>query len=327
MRLWVFADFKPLNDNDLKLLESLNVTDVVLGLADSKPSQFKPKFTDEKLRSNVKELRNLNIDPHFMIWIKRHQKFINESCKYLLGIEDEFKPRSILLDAESHWHEGSIASNTASKLIEDNLTPIMCKLGVTGLAVLKPSVKSLLRICDYGLPQAYSIWKPNDSDHWSHSKTTEPGRLQRTALSTWGVEDKPIVMGLACYWTARPNLGQIESMRIALDTTITLGNNEVAYWSLKHLHNSGHAKQRAEFISNIKLTKIPTINANIQFMLNELGYSPGNSGPNGDGVDNIWGPKSQRALDKFIEKNGNNHLNKPSLELLNLLVYKFRINV
>lgn len=317
-RLWIFADWKLPNDADLELIEDLGFTDVVLGVGVIKSGRFKPKYSDSRIVESAEKIHALGARVHVMSWIKRQRTFIKDLAKWLPEICEATGSATGLLDAELEWHRNfGISAEDAAELMSQELGEMPCPVGVTGLSNLHKTVRPLLGVCDYGLGQAYSIWKP-DKKHWSHSRATEPGAQQATSWTSWGAAGKPLVMGLSNYWARRPArfglpaMSARESLETAIEAARRVGATEVAYWSLKWLHGAGAARVTArEVTQNIDITPADIADesptnpaAAVQWLLVQRGYDIGSYGPKGDGVDGLWGARSQRALDMFRKAQG-----------------------
>jgi len=315
-RLWIFADFKLPSDKDLDLIKQLKFTDVVLGVVTEQHSVFTPKYSDARVIAAADKLRTLGVRVHIMAWLRRDRKFIRKCAQWMKAITAATQAASGLLDAEKHWHLGAgISATKAAALVAREFDGMPCSLGVTGLSDLHRTVRPLLDVCDYGLCQAYSIWKPGRTEHWSHSRGTTPKQQQIKSWSSWGAgTNKPLVMGLSNYWTRRPSQPETPamdahtSMEAALRGATLVGATEIAYWSLKWLHGASPARQTVRaFTQSIPQTppnfedSEDTNNsaAAVQWLLVQLGYDLGGYGPVGDGVDGSWGTVSQKSLDKF----------------------------
>ena len=310
MRVWIFADFNDIDDKELELLRTLNITDVVLGVADENPSTFALNNSETIFRENSDQLMNMGIDVHLMSWIRRDSKFIENMAASLTNLTEKISPRSVLLDAEKHWHKGRMSVPNACKLLKQSMSSIQVPIGITGLAQLQSTVKELCRTFDksYGLPQAYSIWKPGEEPHWSHSDSTSTPHLQRQAFNTWNdvydttsedYEPSKIVMGLAAYWLQRPGVSAESVFNSAIAATKALNIQEVAFWSLNHIKNNPPMQSMIRSIRGQGGEESFSHHTEVQWLLRELEYELGNSGRFHDGVDGKWGQKSQTALNRF----------------------------
>jgi len=320
--VWMFANWKPLDDTAKNNIFACNVTDIVLGvIIGGSNGELQVSINRNKLIESAKWLRQNNIRIHLMYWVVNNVKFIDKLIYSIASDLDACKAANILItsvmyDAEKDWHSGtSTARNKcidmlrAYQMEQDDM-----KFGVTGLARLHKTVEPLLKICHYGLPQAYAVWFPSsqaNDDHWSHSLNTEPVTIIGIAHKTWGCHDKPLVMGLANYWLNRPaafghaKMSEMDNLQLCIDECKNRGYQAVAYWSVNH------AKRPViqNFISS--LLSIDTADNNetsiaetAQWLLHNLGFDIGKSGPNHDGVDGVWGIKSDMALTRFRLNNG-----------------------
>jgi len=162
-----------------------------------------------------------------------------------VGLAREGGASSILLDAEYHWIHGRMPARQASALVLELADGH--RLGVTGYTHLQETVGALLDVCDYGCPQAYAFWNPQQS-HWSHGAGSEPGAPQRRATREWG--HRPMVMALAAYWLARPArrglppMTQREAWDVSLAAALEAGPLGIGVWSLKWLRKwRGHEER------------------------------------------------------------------------------------
>lgn len=242
------------------MIEKVGFTDVVLGIQ-ARYNNWRVAYSTASIREIADTLRKMGCRVHLMGWFTRKKRFIVTGARDLCRISNAVGPDSIMLDAELHWHRTyDISLKDAVELTSTLFADRPCKLGVTGLARMHSTVKALLEVCDYGLPQAYSIWRPRVENHWSHSPATEPVTLQRTAWNTWSKGNKYLVMGLSCYWASRPDrfaglksMDQMTSMRLSIKESKRLGADQFAYWSLKHLmRDNRYAKERVEFLRSLK---------------------------------------------------------------------------
>jgi hypothetical protein len=327
--VWMFADWNKLSSNEKQRLIDLKATDVVLGIT-AGHSKWRRSMTNQQILDDMNWLHINGMSTHIMFWISRNQTYIDdciEDLKLLISYiqqNSDLQIKSFLYDAEYHWHKGSLPIHNAIpqlssfhsyiRMVTSNMKRLV-QFGVTGLGGKKihRNVAELLKICDYGLPQAYTPWFPNKvtdgKKHWSHSLSTEPGTIQIDSNEAWGKYNKPLVMGLGCYYLTRPprfglpKMTKEENLTKSLKTTVDLGYDKIAYWSL----NNCKATSIINFISKINdgNTQDNPIGqkqigfAPMQWMLVMLGYNLGNYGPNKDGVDGNWGERSQRALNKF----------------------------
>lgn len=259
MRTWIFADWKLPNQSDIDLIDDLGFTDVVLGLALPKTARFTPLYGGKRVVNTIKKIYDqLDVNVHLMSWMHRESKFVWECTNYLSKLAIDTCAESILLDTEKDWHNGNIKPETVVRhgiLTNPFYKAGNFELGVTGLSFLHPTVKPLLEVCDYCIPQAYSIWKPGQEDHWSHSESTEPYHQQRRSVDDWSVCNKNIILGLSNYWASRPirEVGGLSKFKIDTEESLTRAINGamsknvygVAYWSLKWFKGKGKNRQIA----------------------------------------------------------------------------------
>jgi hypothetical protein len=343
-RVWIFADWKLPDAADLQLIRDLAFTDVVLGLtATSESAAFRPKYSPARVRQCAQRLAALGVRVHVMAWIRRERRFIRECGAWMTATCAETGASTGLLDAEMDWHEGSVSAAEASKLVATEFAGMRCPLGVTGLSSLHATVRPLLDACAYGLPQAYSIWKPGAGKHWSRDPSTEPYRQQLASFASWKAAEKPLVMGLSNYWAARPSrrnepaMGAERSLQEALRGAAEAGAEEVAFWSLKWLKGNGADRRTARQVTlSIRSTPSPTPRPTspsadpdpraeaVQWLLVRLGYGLGKTGSAKDGVDGGWGARSQKALDAFRAAHGLTSRGRFALEDVTALVNAVR---
>jgi hypothetical protein len=250
---WIFADFKPLSDKDLRVIEQGLYTDVVLGVSNGdKPWSWKGGQR-RRWRASIKDAMSAGLRVHLMPWMRRDKVFIQACMEAIVDLFDEMGlglDGSILIDAEFHWIHGRTPIEAASELIRELAGER--RLGVTGYTKVTSQVGSLLEVCDYGCAQAYGFWQPSNPDHWSRKFGSEPGRPQQRAFRHWS--SKPLVMALAAYWLKRGRrqyngkvyrpMTQREAWVQNLDSAMAPPEGvdaPIAYadWSLKHLHRVG----------------------------------------------------------------------------------------
>ena len=321
-RKWIFADWKLPDQTDLNLIRDMGFTDAVLGIGDDSDGRFRCKYSTARIVASAEAVRALGVRVHLMSWVRRQKTFIDEMAAVLLPLCREADAATLMLDAEGSWHRyQGISAAAAAARVRERLRGLPCPLGVTGLSNLHKTVAPLLAVCDYGLGQAYSIWKPGGA-HWSHGAATEPGPQQAASFASWGTGNKPLIMGLSNYWAARPARNGLPPMDVetSLNTSLqaaeTAGANEVAYWSLKWLRQKSNAAKIARRITAaipVETNPVEPISppsadmspdAAVQWLLVQLGFKLGNYGPESNGVDGNFGKKSQKALDAFRKKEG-----------------------
>lgn len=330
--VWVFANWKALDDVAKRAIIDCRATDIVLGCVIDYPSADKPKISISlpKLVASAKWLQEHNIKIHLMYWLKSDPKSVDALDSLISKQLEELKKNgividSILYDAEKDWHKNKSGITVVLSCV--NKLDIMqrrinsdnpsIKFGVTGLAKLHDSLIPLIHICDYVIPQAYAVWFPGVNIHWSHSPNTRPLKIVKTAHETWGFYKKPTVMGLANYYLKRPmewignNLypatTESQNLELCISECKKYGYDRVAYWSLQSVKKELIINFMVSLVSSV-LTQEEMMLAHLiessQLCLVELGYDIGSSGPHGDGIDGMWGKKSQAALEKFRCDNG-----------------------
>ncbi len=240
----------------------MKLTGGVPGDVTSESKTFKQHVSDQHIKDSVSKLKDMGIRPHLMAWIRRDKQYIEDCCSWMRSIVEASGAHSAMLDAEHDWHNGSFDVSDAVDLVAKKFEGRAFKLGITGLSAMHSTVGPLVEASDYGLGQAYSIWKPNADGHWSHNDSTEPGIEQHASWESWKQAGKYLVMGLSNYWASRPKrtvkgktvpeMSQLESLQTCLDASVQVGAAQIAYWSLKHLRGTGSTvKERQEFTGKI----------------------------------------------------------------------------
>lgn len=336
---WIFADWKLPDETDLLLIQEMGFTDVVLGIGDDVDGRFRCKFSTSRIVNAAEAVRALGVRVHLMSWVRRERTFITDMAASLVPLCRSAGASTLMLDAEGHWHQSQgISATAAAALVKSALGDLGCPVGVTGLSNLHQTVRPLLDVCDYGLGQAYSIWKPGAGDHWSHSDATRPGWQQAVSWASWSAADKPLIMGLSNYWAARParngqpKMSAEDSMKAALDSAIKVGAREAAYWSLKWLRAKGSTAAAARGLiaaipvdkPSARMENNETPAAAVQWLLVQLGYNLGKYGPKQDGVDGSFGNLSQQALNDFRRAEGLNADDIYNTEDLTALIHRYR---
>lgn len=332
--VWIFADFNSIDEDELKLLQDIKATDVVLGIAGVESKSFELAFSADTIRANCAQLKAVGINPHLMIWLRRSKQFINDSAEVIVPLVTECEPASLMFDVEGHWHKGRYNVQDASELVKQVYRDELpnCPIGVTGLSRMHDTVEILSDTiaADYVIPQAYSVWKPTKDKHWSHSSSTEPGDMQMASYTSW-MDGKSwrMIMGLGVYWLRRPSRDGKEAMvdgdnlNICIDATRQLGVDSVAYWSLKHIKNP----LRKNFITSLRGTPeglMPSDEA-VQWLLVKLGYNIGDAGELGVGIDGDWGVKCKAALKQYQQSKVMPQSDYYSLNDVCMMVNDFRL--
>jgi hypothetical protein len=246
----IFCDWKLPSGRDIELLELIRFESVILGVGnkywDESKGLWKPAYTEKRIVDTAKELTYKGFRVHIMPWAIRSKAWIEQAVPWFTRVAESSGAYSVLLDAEKQWHIGTYSAAKAAKLVKEIvLDRPNVLLGVTGLAKLQSPVFPLAAMADVVVPQAYSIWRPLVSSHWSHSKSTFPGVQQALAYKSWmgtGREQGTLIMGLSNYWGARPAFGrylpsitQEQALVFACAETSRLGVSEAWWWSLKWL--------------------------------------------------------------------------------------------
>lgn len=315
-KLWFFAGWGKLSKKKRNTLLEFGVTDVVIGL-NLNPKKFE-FYNRAYIVADCKWLADNNITIHLMPWVNRNSEFLEKMFEDIqsvinqLDVECDVLISSVLLDVEKHWIKNTYKSSkflSEEKALHDYILPFKTKLnnfdiklGCTSFIRIPPSVQRLAQISDYVIPQAYSVYFPTKNKHWSHDLTFKPKISQEIAYNHWTDFNPNIVMGLACYYEARPGYTQIESLEQSLKATIDLGIEEIAYWDIKQCVGNGKKKEvRREFIKKIMNEEDHTLEFDkhdwitLQKALNEFHF---NAGP----LDGIPGSQTMAALELFRSK-------------------------
>lgn len=157
---------------------------------------------------------------HFTSWVMPHVPFCREAGDVLQQLCIDSGAHGVVFDAEEPWtlahqrdYEGA-ACELQSALKG-------CRVGITGIGYAdRGKLSPLMRIADYGIPQAYSTTTSN----------VAPSRLPRI-LEHWKWWGKPIVPGLAAYRT-----GGATAMRESYAAVQPA--DTVIYWNLRHLKST-----------------------------------------------------------------------------------------
>lgn len=248
--LGVFADWRLPTDEQLRFVGDTmreahsGWSRIILGIwpKNTVPG-WKPRYRPETVRERLRACKGAGLDPVVMAWARRDERAITEMCEWLK--EATYHGTPLLLDAEGKWHKGTgIGEGAAADMVSELLTDEVW--GVTGLGWMHSSVNQLWAHAQFIVPQCYSFWRPSSRTHWSHTRSTFPGHQQREGYNSWfGWEKNDCIMGLGCYWGARPARGltpaltATQTMRIATIETAALGVKSIWWWSLKWLMKKG----------------------------------------------------------------------------------------
>lgn len=332
--LWMFVGWNNLSQAKRREVKNSRTTDVVFGLNFGNDGNFK-HLNKERLIKDVQWCQNNNIRIHLMPWMIRNKDFIvscYENLQEFLELMEMYHIdiKSVLLDAEKDWFFGDdlldlddaikLTKNFKFKLKNKNI-----ELGVTSLLKIQEPIKPLAKLCDYVLPQAYSVYFQNKSNHWSHNEVFTPGISQEVAYNSWSKYNNNIVMGLAIYNEYRPPLNGHRgfpinlSLETSLNVTKSIGVDRIAYWDLNKIIGKGHKTAiRREFLYTImnSNTFVKQDWKTIQKALKLINCNPGP-------IDGIFGPKTGEALERFRHKNNLNRnveVNEKDLVVLLRLV-------
>ena len=254
-RVWVFYEGVPVDPRNVgKFVANViafEVTDLALEINSRNDTAF--SLSNDKvsaLKTLALEFCHIGVDLHLMSWLRPTPSYLQQAVTVLRPVCQMTGVRSLLFDVEEPWTQNTNETDAENLLQRSwSFTGWPCALGASGITVLPPSIRPVLKRCDYLLPQAYSENKPG--------VVYNPGQTQRVAYTKWKELGKPIVMGLAAYNLKRPSdkggvapgprLSETEAMQRAIVAAEALGVSEVAYWSLSWLRKPG-AEERAAFV-------------------------------------------------------------------------------
>lgn len=257
----LFADWFPPTGKMIETFASCNIGDVILGVSTSRQG-FKLNYTEKAWVDAAKEIKNQGMGVHYMAWSVPHPVAMREILEGMNRLSNKCKAVALWHNAESTWHNGSVSGVQAAinEIVEFKSEhkgrPLMA---VVGLDRLHHKVALLGDVCDWVCPEAYSFWNPEEG-HWSQTPWTFPGVQQRRAYDTWikKFPHKGLVMGMACYYEARPASGVFpgctaaQSRRWAMSEVVAIRDEMkeqdqsfvgTAYWSGKFVDGSSIAEQ------------------------------------------------------------------------------------
>lgn len=261
-RLGVFTNWSLPSDEALRFArEQCSFEDLIIGVParDRSSSRWNPAFELARLEERLAAAHQAGLQPWVMPWAIREADWLEPAVQWLADLARRCLAYPCLdCEPDRHvpaWHVGRLAPELAAETCVD--TWAGHPWAVTGLDVLHWSLRPLAAAAPVSVPQAYSIWKPV-GEHWSHSAHTTPGYQQAAAIESWcrtgGVPLERIIMGLGCYWGARPSLGLAvpampaqRSYRIAAAEAIALGVPRAWYWVLEQLRGQDDGPARAFF--------------------------------------------------------------------------------
>lgn len=264
MKLGVFADWVAISDRGKRThewwrgecawLAGLGVSDVVIGVASVpfgaprwSPFSQSPRtirWSRGNLICAVQEAREAGLSAHLMIWGHRNRNYLIRALGDLREWRAESGAGLIILDAEDDWHAGAHAVDACVQVVEREL--YASPWAVTGLGPIHRTVRPLAERATITIPQAYSIWHPEDPSHWSRSPATArrlvPPGFQRRCWEQWHHVSDRVELGLAAYWLARPGMKAAEVAEEQLVAALDLGCSRAWYWSLRHLRRSAETR-------------------------------------------------------------------------------------
>lgn len=310
---WIFADWRSLNDEKLKSIEYMQVSDVVLGVNLNDYKQYKTfkLMIDHKIiERDALNLKQLGIKTTIMVWLRRNKQYIKTMNKELLSFFNKYPDlfRSLLLDAEGNWIFGSnITSIQGRDLIFSELHELEIPIGTTSFAIIPKSVIPLAEHSKYVIPQAYAVYHPSNPQHFTRKKSKKyaPITLQNRAFNSWKNHCDNICMGQGAYWLKRPGYPGISALKTSCKATENMDVFGQAFWSLKFMDEEDKAIEKAimDFIRTLAIQTNNNIKT-IQWFLVELGY--GEKISSLFKIDGIWGNLSQKALDTFRNESQTN---------------------
>jgi len=235
LRYGIFTGFARPTRTKLVQMKQMGFDDAILCLISKRDfsGMRLPKYVAEDLSL----IADCGMTPHIMYWVFRDKSFIDKMVSHFLLSVSGIPIGSVVLNCEADYHVGSFESKACALYLRSKFANFV--MSVVGLPGLHSTVKDLLAVCDYGIPEAYSIWFPQEEPHWSHTKSTFPGTMQQDAYADW--KHRPVVMGLGCYFGQRPGnqihppMSKELTMSMSLNETHRLGVLTAYYWSMPHL--------------------------------------------------------------------------------------------
>lgn len=234
-----FTNWRLPTDEDLRLLETVGARMIAIGVPSKPGNVFIPKFSQSRIEERFKACRSAGLETYAMVWGKRAREYVRSAVEWINGIPDDVWA---ILDAEKDWHDGEkgFSPEEAASVIDLMMNG---SLITTGLGELHDSVKPLVRDSFAVIPQPYSIWRPDVSNHWSHSPSTFPGYQQIQSIESWSkaIDISCVSPGLSCYWAERPGsasspkLTAEMNLTMSVATCVGLGCREVWFWCLEWL--------------------------------------------------------------------------------------------
>lgn len=188
------------------------------------------------IKAAIRAYREAGITPHIMSWVMPQLRYIAEMGQ-LVDLCNDGGAESLMLDVEEPWvHARGIDHKSAARDVAHALKGLDLPggLGVTGIVYhSRKAVGPLAELADYVVPQAYSTNRYGPDKDQINRPDLYPGPMQELAVKRWARYGKRIVMGLAAYDQAGAGgMGTKAAMKAALDTTLELKIDTVAYWWL-----------------------------------------------------------------------------------------------
>lgn len=85
-RKWIFADWRLPSERDLRLVQDLGFTDVVLGMVLPREPKFRPSFSTNKIVNAANDLTAIGVRVHIMAWVYRQKTFIKDCADWMVEI-------------------------------------------------------------------------------------------------------------------------------------------------------------------------------------------------------------------------------------------------
>lgn len=245
LRVWVFSAL-PTKGRDafIRSIQDLQVTDVALMINSENDRAFEiSKAKSRRIEEVCWDLEEIAVSSHLVTWLRPTEAYMTRAAAALRPLCLSTGARSLLFDVEGPWVR-NVAGESAARSVLARFWRFQdwpCYLGASGITGLDPQVRPVAELCDYVLPQAYSVAKK--------SSLYRPGTTQRLAHKSWRDLGKQITMGLAGWKLNRyGGISETASMQRSITATEDLRDPtvfEVAYWSLHWLLGS---KIRRSFV-------------------------------------------------------------------------------
>ncbi|KAA1243719.1 hypothetical protein [Aquimarina sp. RZ0] len=253
-----------LRKEGIQRIKNTGITDVVFHLNSiNSPNSF--EFLDNKsqnqiidgLRTTLDSFQNegLYLNIHLMFFPRPFRGFIRDAVDQILPIVQEFRIKSVLLDAEKNWRKIGSQHQWCSNYLRDNFKNQLgdTKLGFTSDVKLTGRGALLARICDYLMPQAYSTSGTKHND--AHLR--RPGEMQVGRYNSYSTLNIPIIFALAAWDLQKPrnipNASDYDTMAYTINKILEIENydpREIAYWTLPLVQ---HNSEIERFIKELKV--------------------------------------------------------------------------